>query len=251
MNSLSRLLIASVVIVMLYAIGLRLIKPPFFPLKEINIQVINGTGSSNMELQRITHEQIEHIARNEIKGNFLSMNLVDVRDAFIRLPWIREAKVKREWPHGLNVTVEEHRALAHWGSHALVNTYGEVFRVSIDEKLPVFIGPKEDSAQEVAQQYQRFSRILAPIQQDIAEINLSPRHAWRIQLDTGTVLELGRNEIEIRLARYVSVYNHSIARLNQQEPLAYVDLRYPDGFAVRMPEVTPHVPRESGGRKAT
>jgi cell division protein FtsQ len=83
------------------------------------------------------------------------------------------------------------------------------------------------------------------------EINLTSRYAWRIQLNTGTVLELGRNEVEERLVRYVSVYNHSIARFNQEEPLAYVDLRYPNGFAIRMPEGIQQVPRKSGSRRET
>lgn len=251
LNALSKILFTLVAIAVLYAIGLQLIKPPFFPIKEINVQVANGVETNAKELQNVTHEQIEHIVRDKIKGNFISVNLTEVREAFVKLPWVRDAKVNREWPHGLNVTIEEHQALAYWGSHALVNTYGEVFRVTVDKDLPVFTGPKEASAREVAQQYRRFSQILLPLQQYIAEINLTPRYAWRIQLNTGTILELGRNEIEERLARYVLVYNHSIARLNQQEPLAYVDLRYPNGFAIRMPEVMQHVPRKSGMRRET
>ena len=251
LNLLSKILITLVTIATLYAIGLRLIKPPLFPIKEINIQIVKDPQTEDDELQNVTLEQIEQLARDEIKGNFISVNLTEVREAFIKLPWVRDAKVNRKWPHGLNVTLEEHQALAYWGSHALVNIYGEVFRVTVDRDLPVFTGPKEASAQEVAQRYQRFNQILAQLQQSITEITLTPRYAWRIQLNTGTILELGRSEIEERLIRYVSVYNHSIARLNQQEPLAYVDLRYPNGFAIRMPETTKHVPHKSGPRRET
>jgi cell division protein FtsQ len=251
LNLLSGILFALVAMAVLYAISLQLIKPPLFPIKEINVQVIHGTEKNKIELQNVTRKQIERLVRNEIAGNFISVNLTEVREAFVKLPWVREARVNREWPHGLSVTLEEHQALAYWGSHALVNTYGEVFRVTVDMDLPVFTGPNEASAHEVAQQYGRFSKILTPLQQHIAEISLTPRYAWRLQLNTGTVLELGRNEIEERLIRYVSVYNHSIARLNQEEPLAYVDLRYPNGFAIRMPEVMQSVPRKSGTGRET
>ncbi|OQW42132.1 MAG: cell division protein FtsQ [Proteobacteria bacterium SG_bin4] len=250
LNLLSKLLIGMVVIAVLYAVSLQLIRPPFFPIKEINIKVVRGE-TKNLALQSVTNEQIEQLVKNEIDGNFISVNLTAVREAFVKLPWVREAKVNREWPHGLNVTLEEHRAFAYWGSQALVNTYGEVFRVSADMDLPVFTGPNEASAQEVTRQYQRFNQILAPLQQKISELSLTPRYAWRIQLDTGTILELGRNETEERLTRYVSVFNHSIAWLNQQEPLAYVDLRYPNGFAIRMPDTAPHAPRKSGTRRET
>ena len=250
LDLLSKLLIGMVVIAVLYAVSLQLIRPPFFPIKEINIKVVRGEAK-NLALQSVTNEQIEQLVKNEIDGNFISVNLTAVREAFVKLPWVREAKVNREWPHGLNVTLEEHRAFAYWGSQALVNTYGEVFRVSADMDLPVFTGPNEASAQEVTRQYQRFNQILAPLQQKISELSLTPRYAWRIQLDTGTILELGRNETEERLTRYVSVFNHSIAWLNQQEPLAYVDLRYPNGFAIRMPDTAPHAPRKSGTRRET
>lgn len=251
LNLLSGTLLTVVALAVLYAISLQLIQPPLFPIKEINVQVIHGAEKNRTGLEHVTRDQIEQLVRNEIEGNFISVNLTEVREAFVKLPWVREARVKREWPHGLNVILEEHRALAYWGSHALVNTYGEVFRVTADSDLPVFTGPNEASAHEVTQQFRRFNRILAPLQQQIAEISLTARYAWRIQLNTGTILELGRNEIEERLVRYVSVYNHSIARLSQQEPLAYVDLRYPNGFAIRMPEVMQQVPRKPGARRET
>jgi cell division protein FtsQ len=250
LNFMSKILVGTVAIAVLYAISLQLIRPPFFPIKEISINVVRGE-TKNMALQNVTNEQIEQLVKTEIDGNFISVNLTAVREAFVKLPWVREAKVNREWPHGLNVTLEEHRALAYWGSHALVNTYGEVFRVSAEMDLPVFTGPNEASAHEVTRQYQRFNQILAPLQQKIAELILTPRYAWRIQLDTGTVLELGRDETEERLIRYVSIFNHSIALLNQQGPLAYVDLRYPNGFAIRTPDAAPHVPRKSDARRET
>jgi cell division protein FtsQ len=251
LNLLSKLLCTLVAIVSVYVIGLRLIKPPFFPIKEISVRVVDGTEKEAKELLNITYEQVERLAKNEIKGNFISVDLTEVREAFARLPWVRDVRVKREWPHGLDIALEEHRPLAYWGSHALVNTYGEVFRVTLDSNLPVFTGPKEASALEVTQQYRRFNQILAPLQQSIAEINLTPRYAWRIQLNTGTVLELGRDEIEERLVRYVSVYNHSIARFNQEGPLAYVDLRYPNGFAIRAIEMMQSVPRKSSSKRET
>ena len=251
LNLLSKILFTLVAIVSLYAIGLRLIKPPFFPIKEISIRVVDGAEKEAKELLNVTREQVEQLAKNDIKGNFISVNLTEVREAFVKLPWVRDVRVKREWPHGLNITLEEHQALAYWGSHALVNTYGEVFRVTLNSNLPVFTGPKEASAREVAQQYRRFSQILVPLQQSIVEINLTPRYAWRIQLSTGTVLELGRDEIEERLVRYVSVYNHSIARFNQEGPLVYVDLRYPNGFAIRATEIMQDVPRKSGSKRET
>ncbi|SEP89623.1 cell division protein FtsQ/DivIB [Nitrosomonas ureae] len=251
LDLLAKSLFAMVAMAVLYEIGMQLIRPPLFPIKEINLQVVQGTEDNNSQLQNVTYAQIENLVRKEIEGNFISVNLTALREAFVKLPWVRDARVNREWPHGLNVTLEEHQALAYWGSQALVNTHGEVFRVTADVDLPVFIGPNEASALEVTQQYRRFNQILAPLQQQIEQVMLTQRYAWRIHLNTGTVLELGRNEIEERLIRYVSVYDHSIARLNQQESLVYVDLRYPNGFAIRLPETMQGEPHKSAVKRET
>lgn len=249
LNMTSRLLTGAVAVMVLYSIGLHLVRPPFFPIKEINVQVAQGVDNEQQQLQYVTWEQVDRLVKDELDGNFISVNLTAVREAFVKLPWVREAKVNREWPHGLNVVLEEHRAVAYWGDHALVNTYGEVFRVTANMDLPTFTGPNEASAQEVAQQYRRFNKILVSIDQQIAEISLTPRYAWRLRLDTGTVLELGRNDVEERLVRYVSVYNHSIARWSQQQPLTYVDLRYPNGFAIRAPAAMEQESRKTGTKR--
>jgi cell division protein FtsQ len=55
--------------------------------------------------------------------------------------------------------------------------------------------------------------------------------------------------VEARLARFVSVYDRTIARLNRR--VEHVDLRYPNGFAVRIPELRdgePQQRRKSRGR---
>ena len=73
-------------------------------------------------------------------------------------------------------------------------------------------------------------------------VSVTPRHAWQIRLDSGTVLELGRDQVEARLARLASVYDRTIAPLNRR--IEYVDLRYPNGFAVRIPEMRDGMTRE-------
>jgi cell division protein FtsQ len=62
-------------------------------------------------------------------------------------------------------------------------------------------------------------------------ITLSARRAWQLRLDDGMVLQLGRENLEARLADFVSAYPRTIARLSQ--PPSHVDLRYSNGFAAR------------------
>lgn len=247
LHLLANLLFALAAIAATYTIGSWVVNSSVFPLKQVSV---SGINSGNGELKHVIREQIDKVVRSKIAGNFLTVDLDATRDAFEKLPWVRVAGVRRHWPQSLEVTLEEHVAVARWGSEALVNTHGEVFDgtvTTVEGGLPVFIGPPESSF-DMARQYAAFSRLLQPLRQNIAQLNLSPRRAWRIHLENGTVLELGRDQMEARLARYVLAYDRSLAQLNQQ--LAYVDLRYSNGFAVRMPETSQQEPRKPNLKKA-
>lgn len=244
---LANLLFALSALAAIYAMGSWAVNSSIFPLKEVSV---SGINNSNGELKHVTREQINNVVRSKVAGNFLSVDLDATRAAFEKLPWVRVASVRRHWPQTLEVTLEEHVALARWGNEALVNTHGEVFDgavAAVDGKLPAFIGSPE-SSYDVAREYAAFSKLLQPLQQHIAQLHLSPRRAWRIHLENGTVLELGRDQMEARLARYVLAYDRSLTQLNQQ--LVYVDLRYSNGFAVRMPEALQQEPRKPNLKKA-
>lgn len=249
LNVFANLMLTGVILAAIYVIGSRVIKLPLFALREISVEGMSTNHLEHAKLQHVTRQQIASIVRNEVRGNFFTVNLDVLREAFIDMPWVRAAKIQRSWPSGLKVMLEEYTAFAYWGDTALVNRQGEIFRALTDEILPVFRGPTEESTAVIIEQYEIFNKVLEPIKQRTAEIELSPRHAWLVRLENGTLLKLGREKIESRLRRYVSVYRQSIVNLNQSIPLDYVDLRYPNGFAIRMSEAMPQVPRKSGTGK--
>ena len=128
--------------------------------------------------------------------------------------------------------IEEHQALARWGTIALVNTHGELFHAASGSELPMFYGPG-DGVIEVASHFGEFNEILKKANLEIAKLELTPRRAWQITTTNGMVVELGRVEMQPRLEKFVSVYSRTIAGLNMK--VTYADLRYPNGFAVRRP----------------
>ena len=200
------------------------------------VKYIDVTG----DVSHLTRQQVEAVVFGHLRGTFFNMNLQSARDAFAKLPWVRQVQVRRRWPDRIEFAVEEHRPLARWGSTALVNEYGEVFTGASNGSLPRFHGP-QGSAQEVVQRYLDFGRTLGGLGRRIEEIHLSPRRAWKLRLDDATVIELGRDDIEQRLAVFVAAYDRTIARLDAE--VARVDLRYANGFAVRT-----RTTRKSGGR---
>ena len=96
LNMVSTLLIGTVAVAAVYVVGSRLAQPPFFPIKEINILVHDNADRDDQDLLNVTYEQIERLTRDEIKGNFLSVDLTEVRAAFVKLPWVRDVKVNRQ-----------------------------------------------------------------------------------------------------------------------------------------------------------
>ena len=210
---------------------------PLFALRQVQLH-----GA----ISQVTREQVAEIIRRDNRGNLVTLDLGATRAAFEKLPWVRSVMLRRHWPGRLEVTLEEHVALARWGNAALVNTHGEVFEAACDAELPVFTGPAE-SAKEIAIQYEYFRSTLAAIGKTPVQVSVSSRRAWQIRLDGGAVLELGRENVEARLARFVSAYDRTIARLNRR--VEHVDLRYPNGFAVRIPELRDGAsPQRSKGR---
>ena len=196
---------------------------PIFPLNEVRVEG---------ELKHVTREQVKLIASRYLQGNFFTVNLVRTRQAFEKLPWARTVSVRRRWPNRLEVGIEEHQALARWGNIALVNTHGEIFHGASDADLPVFYGPG-DGVKEVAEHYGEFGELILPMKMKLTEVTLTPRRSWQVTTNTGMVISLGREKMDMRLARFMQVYSKTYAGLKGD--LKYVDLRYPSGFAVRSP----------------
>ena len=178
-------------------------------------------------------EAIERVLRREVDGNFFGARIGELRAALEQVPWVRRVEVRRVWPDRLEVTLEEHVALARWAAGGAVNTYGERFAGQAADDLPLFVGP-EGSEGELAARYPRFVGLLEPLGASLERIVLTPRYAWQLRLGNGLHLMLGRDAdlAEKRLARFVELYDATLGRL--PGPHEYVDLRYANGFAVRV-----------------
>lgn len=207
--------------------------PGLFPLKSVRLDAAP---------QRVDVQGVLAVARNEVRGNFLTVDIERLRQSMEKLTWVRSVTIRREFPDRLAVQLEEHEALARWNGVALVNQQGEVFSADTGQMLPDFIGQKGAST-EIAQHYFKFSQQLAALNLQVAQLTLSPRHAWQLRLSNGMVLELGRENMQQRVAKFVTVYPYSLAAMRGSEGMGqktegmtaaeYVDLRYRNGFAVR------------------
>src|SRR5688500_12992392 len=129
-----------------------LLAPERFPVSRVEIRG---------ELMHTTRAGIEG-ALPRVGSNFFAADLAEVRVAVERLPWVRRVAVRRVWPDRLELSIEEHVALARWGEDALVNTHGERFLARTQQPLPAFVAPAGTQG-EVARRYRRFAQIVAPL----------------------------------------------------------------------------------------
>lgn len=200
-----------------------LLRSSLFPLRVVELRTALHQASAK-ELQRV-------LARYG-RGNFFAAPIDEVRAAAEQVPWVRRASVRRVWPDRLEVAIEEHVAFARWGADGLVNVQGERFAAMSDAGLPLFIGPPGTEA-EIARRYGRFSQLLAPLGSPLERVVLSARHGWQLRLANGLQLTLGRDvdAADERLGRFVEAYARSAGARGATDMV--VDLRYPNGFAVR------------------
>lgn len=183
-----------------------------------------------------------------LKGNFFTVNLKDARQAFEQVPWVREAQVRREYPNGLRVSLREHVAEAFWGSDTgtgLVDSEGKVFEANLGELdregLPRLQGP-EESAARVLRMYRLLAPAIEPLDVAVDGLVLDARGSWQLRLDNDAVIELGGGAAEDvlqRVQRFVRTLPQITAQYRRTaEALESADLRYEDGYALRLKGVT-------------
>lgn len=218
-----------------------LLRLPAFALRAIHVEG---------EVTRNSVSTIRANAAPRLAGNFFTTDLKSGKRAFEAVPWVRQAVVQRVWPNRLRVRLEEHRAVALWASEnatdRLVNSHGEVFEANLgdveDDSLPTLSGPEGSSLQMLAM-LNRLQPVFGRVDASIDGLTLSGRGSWRVELDTGAEVELGRgsdDEVLARTERFIGTLTQVTGRY--QRPLEYADLRHHDGYAVRLKGITTVIP---------
>jgi cell division protein FtsQ len=223
------------------------VRQPVFALRSIRI---------DGDMTRNSVATIRVNAVPKLRGNFFSTDLQADQRAFESVPWVRHAVVQRVWPDRLAVRLEEHRPAAAWiGSDRndrLVNTLGEVFEANVgdveDDNLPELEGP-EGSSLAMLDMLVRLQTLFVPREWHIDALRLSSRLSWRVELDNGAVIELGRgshDEVIARTQRFIA----TVSQVPQpyRRPIEYADLRHRDGYALRLQGVTTTPPPGTDNR---
>ena len=174
---------------------------------------------------------------------FYGLDIDRLRDNLEASEWIASARVGRVWPSRIVIEVEEHEPAARWNDDHLISKrlvlfkphqldrqsaefarWSEVFR-----PLPQVLGAQGrhvvllDAYRAYDQQLSRFNLSLALLEED-------DRLSQTLILSNGVLIQLGLEERELRMSRFLDVYER-IAADASDGPLSF-DMRYTNGFAL-------------------
>lgn len=188
--------------------------------------VING------EFERVSADQLEAVLRKAMGKGFLAADLRAIQDQVAGLPWVATARVSRQWPDTLDVTVTEEEPAARWGADGLLNPQGRLFirhTTHIPAELPRLAGPEGTEAQ-VAARYVAIHEKLVERGLGVAALELDGRGAWTMLLSNGIGVRLGSQDVDVRLDRFFEALDTVVAPVAAD--VQFVDMRYTNGFSV-------------------
>ena len=177
----------------------------------------------------LDHELQQSLAALPEAGNFFSLDVSEVKLALEQLPWVKQVTVRKQWPDKLSIALQEQEVVARWNNAALLNQQGQIFEAPqqrVTSALASLSGPDEQ-AEAVLATFRQLQEVLQVRQLSIVSLALTERHAWQVELASGIVLKLGKEDKLNRMERFVSVYPRLKANA-----VDYIDLRYDTGFAV-------------------
>ncbi|MCG5513446.1 cell division protein FtsQ/DivIB [Ectothiorhodospira shaposhnikovii] len=210
-----------------------LMEPDTLPIRSVEVEG---------ELRYLGPEALSAAITPHVQGGFFSLDLRQVEAAVKALPWVRGVWVHREWPDRIVIRIEEQVPVARWGSDALVNQYGELFRPALSEApegLP-FLEGREGRQRQLMERFLAVQARLADVGLEVSGLKEDARRSWVIQLENGGQVLMGRGMDADRLDRLVRMYPR--LEEHRDEPIRRIDMRYTNGIAVAWK------PREGGAQ---
>jgi len=204
----------------------------YMKMTEINLLPIRFVKVDG-EFKYLKSDKLKAILNKELNRSFFNVDIDEIQVAVKQISWVDQVTVRRSWPDTLIVDIMEQRPLARWSDGGYVNQRGEWFLAGeeiVDENWPVLNGPK-GSEYFLSKEYLLMSNELEKLGLRVKAFTVNHRRSWKLDLDNGLSLQLGRLKVKTRLQRFLNVYRQVIAK--QLQKIESVDMRYTNGFAVQ------------------
>ncbi|TXL00112.1 cell division protein FtsQ [Methylococcaceae bacterium HT1] len=200
--------------------------------KYIPIRYVQVEGA----FQYIDKQDIKMKISPLVQAGYFSVDLQAIQQSVMDLPWAERVQVQRIWPDRLKLRIYEQKPVIRWQAHSLLNERGEVFRpLNIDrfQPLPVLYAPNVQR-QQLLEVMHGLSISLMGQGLYLAEFRVNERQSWLLSMENGLSIQLGRLQPLEKISQLMKAFIVSGGELVNK--MAYVDMRYPNGYAVRWRE---------------
>jgi cell division protein FtsQ len=210
-------------LIVLLLAGLWVLVPDDAPLTQLELRG---------PFEHLQPRDVQEAAAPFLRSDFFALDVAALRRAVSALPWVAEARVERRWPGVVEVRVVERQPYARWNQDGLLDTDANAFvppAAEIPAGLPQ-LGGTAGHEIEVAHAWKRLSRVLADTPLALRGLQLDQRGQWQAQTHNDIEVRFGANPPDDRLPMLRDVVLKTLG--DRWEQVAYVDLRYTNGFAV-------------------
>lgn len=209
------------------------------------------------DMRCVSKKEITSLAKIETNAKLYAIDLNEIRQRIMTQPYVKSARVNREFPDGISIGIEERVPVASINAGQLhyVDAEGMLLPgIQTQQRfdLPVISGIDGiASAQpgKVVTSKEFFTAIMvlqsaveidSTIYRMISEVDMN--HGGDIKLysaDVGALIILGRDSISKKLLMLEEFWSKFIAS-GDAEKLQYVDLRYEDQVVVKWKQQPEH-----------
>ena len=183
-------------------------------------------------LRWVSRLELTRAIAGRMRGGFFGVDVDAVRESALAVAWVRDVSVRRVWPGELHLTVLEDRPIARWAGGGFLSDRDVLLpprqKIAV-HGLPVFDGPLQ-AIPRLRQGLHEFSSILDGIGGGIERLERSATGNWTLGFADGVRLVF-RDGQERQVRRFAAVYPAALE--GRKKSIDRIDLRYPNGFAVR------------------
>jgi cell division protein FtsQ len=209
------------------------------------ITIIPGAWSGIWPVEKIAIVgEVEHLEQYQLAkiisakefSGMLSVDLQQLRNKVIQLPWVKDVQIRKVWPDTLSFRVKEHQVIALVNQAYLTDDGDLIERGSYISKRAVLkleIDKVQlDKQPDLLALYNKLKKIqssLAGRQLSIEKLEISQTNNWLIQIKNKFLIKAGRKQQLQRIEKFLQVY----VVIKNKSKLMSVDLRYSNGLAVK------------------
>lgn len=206
--------------------------PGRFPIRSVVVEGVYQFADKGQMRDRVMAQA---------SRGFFNLDIEDIQQNVEKLPWVKNAYVRRVWPESITVHVEEHKPVARWGDRSLVTEGFKIFSPpqlrgasepqlqELVDGLPVLYSPERRHV-ALLKLLNETRTMLDQVEAPVEGLVEDERRSLTLHLKNDVKVVIGHREVHKRIKRFSEIFRPYVAPV--YDDIAKVDMRYTNGFAM-------------------